>query len=102
MGRSAPRVEADQPLAHGGFATDDALTSSLQQMVVRVSEMAEVLELVCDCARQGEPAIGTRVSAHRWPCPAGAIEFWCSRYPDRVQDWIESIRSGAVPLEPGW
>lgn len=75
--------------------------ASLDEVIVRVGQMESLLELICECARTSRPQPSSHRGSHLWLCPAGLIEFWSARYPQRVNAWLERLKSDPPP-EPVW
>lgn len=68
----------------------------------RATGFASVIELLCDCSRFGnlEWQAGD-ADHHHWRCTAGIVEYWCSRHPAAVADWLGQIGLDP-PAPPVW
>ena len=61
----------------------------------RLATMDDILRLLCACERYGRPAMfGGGADWHAAPCPAGIIEYWATRHPEEVDEWLEHYRDG--------
>jgi hypothetical protein len=73
----------------------------IADVLLRVGEMATLLDLICDCGRADRPWNHPEQEPHLWICPAGAVEFWCTRHPKRAASWLETLTIDPPP-EPVW
>lgn len=75
--------------------------ASLDEVIVRVGQMESLLELICECGRSVRVQPSGPGGSHLWLCPAGLIEFWAARYPERVEAWLERLKTDPPP-QPVW
>ena len=70
----------------------------------RLTSVEDILKLLCACARYGQPSIfGGGTDWHAATCPAGIFEYWTTRHPDAVAEWLAPYREGErSPPLLGW